>query len=226
MSEIFEIVFFTSSLPEYANKALNIIDPHKLAAGRLYRDSCSLKDDVYIKKFGILGRSLESTIILDNLPTSYCYNINNAVPIKSWFSRNKKDKELREIIPILMSLAKVKDVRKVIMKIIGQMSDDYKTLNKLVYDEYHNRKNIDLSKRMKYNRISEIGNYQKSIDSYDTIKIIEKDPKENDEPDDNEAYRKYAQDGVNLIIFNHLQNSLSHQVNAINAEKNNDKKHK
>jgi hypothetical protein len=223
MSEIFEIVFFTSSLPEYANKALNIIDPHKLAAGRLYRDSCRLKDDVYIKKFGILGRSLESTIILDNLPTSYCYNIDNAVPIKSWFSRNKKDKELLEIIPILMSLAKVKDVRKVIMKIIGQMSDDYNTLNKLVYDDYHNRKNIEPSKRMTYNRI--IGNYQKSIDSYNAIKIIEKYPKENDVPD-NEAYGKYAQDGVNLILFNHLQNPLSHEGSSYKGGSNHDKKHK
>ena len=39
VSEIFEIVFYTSSVEGYANNVIDYIDPHKRASGRLFRDS-------------------------------------------------------------------------------------------------------------------------------------------------------------------------------------------
>ena len=71
-----------------------------------------------------LGRDQSSIIIIDNSPTAYCRNIENAVPIKTWFN-DKNDTELVDLLPILESLAKVKDVREVINKIIGKMSEFY-----------------------------------------------------------------------------------------------------
>lgn len=178
MSKIYEIIFFTSSVPKYANNVVNLIDPKKLAAGRLYRDACLQKDGIYIKNYGKIGRKPESLVILDNLPTSYCYNITNAIPIKSWFPNNTEDTELLELVPILESLSKVKDVRSVITKIIEKMADNYSVMNKMIYEEYQNHKNIDPKQRRTYAKI--VGNYYKDASAYNPINLIEKYPNETD----------------------------------------------
>lgn len=39
ISEMFEIVFYTSSVEGYANNVIDYIDTNKVASGRLFRDS-------------------------------------------------------------------------------------------------------------------------------------------------------------------------------------------
>ena len=65
----------------------------------------------------------------------------NTVPIKPWFS-SPNDKELSEMIPILESLAKVKDVRVVIQNIIDNMDYDFSNKKKLVNTMYQDKDNI------------------------------------------------------------------------------------
>ena len=120
-SELFEIVFFNPSIESYANNVIDYIDPERKASGRLFRDACVKNKDYYVKDLSRLGRDLSNVIIIDNSPTSYRNHIENAIPIKSWFG-NEKDTELNDLLPILESLAKVKDVRKVISKIISKMA--------------------------------------------------------------------------------------------------------
>lgn len=85
---------------------------------------------MYIKDLNRLGRDLSSTIILDNSPASYCFNVENAVPIKTWFN-DPYDTELLDLLPIFESLSKVKDVRKIIKQIINKMSQVFAAADRM-----------------------------------------------------------------------------------------------
>lgn len=63
-----------------------------------------------MKDLSRLGRDLKDVIIIDNSPSAYMFQQENAIPIISWY-QNKSDKELIKLIPILTNLAKVDDVR-------------------------------------------------------------------------------------------------------------------
>jgi CTD small phosphatase-like protein 2 len=70
----------------YADRILNLIDPDcKFFSHRLYREHCTLIDGNLIKDLGNLGRSLRSTIIVDNSICSFALNLSNGVPIPSFF---------------------------------------------------------------------------------------------------------------------------------------------
>lgn len=79
---------------------------------RLFRDSCEYDtlQSGYVKKLSSLGRDLSKTIIVDNSPAAYVYNIDNAIPIDS-FIDDMNDNELLNILPWLLSLNAADDVR-------------------------------------------------------------------------------------------------------------------
>lgn len=166
--DLFEIVFYTSSVEGYANNIIDYIDPEKRASGRLFRDSWIYKEDYYIKDLSRLGRDLSSTIILDNSPTSYWLNVQNAIPIKTWFN-DEDDHELLDILPILESLAKVKDVKTVINKIIDKMSTFFDAKQVIEDTSYQDPKNIKIEDREKYIQI--IGNYNPKEEGYNPARI-------------------------------------------------------
>ena len=49
MADIFEIVFFTHEDEDYSNAVLDQIDPERVTAARLYKDSCSISEGQYVK---------------------------------------------------------------------------------------------------------------------------------------------------------------------------------
>lgn len=49
MSEFYELVVFTAAVQEYADWILDLIDPQKCIAHRLYRQHCLQKNNVSIK---------------------------------------------------------------------------------------------------------------------------------------------------------------------------------
>lgn len=57
-----------------------------------------------------LGRDLAHTIIVDNSPHSYVFQPENAVPIGT-FIDDLEDQELLDIMPILLAVEHVNDVR-------------------------------------------------------------------------------------------------------------------
>jgi carboxy-terminal domain RNA polymerase II polypeptide A small phosphatase len=113
MAQVYEVCIFTASLSKYADPVIDCLDPHKTVTHRLFREHCEFTSGSYVKNMLSLGRDIRGSIIIDNSPTSYMLQPENAVPVGSWFD-DPTDTELLDLIPFLLALAKVDDVRKVL----------------------------------------------------------------------------------------------------------------
>lgn len=101
VGERFEVAVFTASIAAYADAVLDYIDPEQLwVHHRLYREHCTEVDGLYIKDLSLLGRPLERTVIIDNSPTAYSFQPQNALPITTWLD-DPNDADLEQLVPTL-----------------------------------------------------------------------------------------------------------------------------
>ncbi|KAF8675951.1 hypothetical protein HU200_047451 [Digitaria exilis] len=116
VAQMFELVIFTASQRIYAEQLIDRLDPDgKYISRRIYRDSCLFSDGCYTKNLTILGVDLAKVAIIDNTPQVFQLQVDNGIPIKSWFD-DPSDQELIELLPFLESLVDAEDVRPIISK--------------------------------------------------------------------------------------------------------------
>ena len=139
MSQYYEIIIYTASIPEYASNLLDELDKYNIISKRYYRYNCILNKGMYIKDLRIIGKPFKDLIIIDNNPISYAYNINNGLPILSWYG-DREDIELLKLIPLLKFLSKVDDVTYIIPQIVNREKNKikYSLINKLINNEDSN----------------------------------------------------------------------------------------
>lgn len=131
MAKHYELVVFTASKQVYANKVIDIIDPDRHIAHRLYRESCvehKSRDfehrnaSYWVKDLSRLSRFIDDIVIVDNSPAAYIYQKENALPISSW-TGGKDDCELYKYINMLKMMAKFEiDIKYVVLNIVN---DDF-----------------------------------------------------------------------------------------------------
>ena len=80
---------------------------------RLYRDSCIYAKNFYLKDLRIFeNRKLSDIVIIDNLVLSFAFQLDNGIPIVSWYD-DREDRELFNLISYLKVIESADDVRTV-----------------------------------------------------------------------------------------------------------------
>lgn len=124
MSECYEVVIYTASISKYAIPLLERLDPLGLSSYHLFRTHCSVMANTFVKDLSLLGRDLAKTVIVDNTPSAYALQPDNAVPVDTWVG-NPRDQRLIELIPVLEALSGVDDVR----EHIRRLAENYRRTN-------------------------------------------------------------------------------------------------
>ncbi|KAM6552248.1 hypothetical protein CsatB_002056 [Cannabis sativa] len=116
VAEMFQVIIFTASQSIYAEQLLDILDPDgKIISRRVYRESCIFSDGSYTKDLTVLDIDLAKVAIIDNSPQVFRLQVNNGIPIKSWFD-DRSDCALISLLPFLETLVDADDVRPIIAK--------------------------------------------------------------------------------------------------------------
>lgn len=67
----------------------------------------------FLKDLNVLGRDLTQTVIVDNSPHAFGFQVDNGIPIESWFD-DPNDRELLKLAKFLDKLKGCNDVRKIV----------------------------------------------------------------------------------------------------------------
>ena len=114
LSTIYEIIVFTAGIQKYADPILDYLDSSKkIFKRRLYRTDCIFVHKCFVKDLDIiLDREKEKMIIVDNSIVSFAFDLDNGVPINSFYGTEVEDRELLFLLSFLEEAAKVDDVRR------------------------------------------------------------------------------------------------------------------
>ena len=90
MAQFYEVVIFTAGVQEYADWVIDQLDPkNDLISHRLYRQHTINRSKtnpfpMIIKDLSKIGRSLQKTIIVDNIAENFLLQKDSGIFIKTW----------------------------------------------------------------------------------------------------------------------------------------------
>ena len=120
MKHIYEIVIFTVSTEDYADKVCDCIEKkEKYFDYKLYRQHVTYIGREYYKDLSKLGRDLKKVVIVDNMPQNFALQKENGIAIKAFYGDCSTDKNLLyELGSVLEKIRfdTYEDVRKSILK--------------------------------------------------------------------------------------------------------------
>ena len=227
ISQYYELVTFTASLSKYASPLLDILDKEKNIQHRLYRESCTLLNGIYIKSLKKIGRNMKDLIIVDNSPLAYAFDRDNGLPISSWFG-DKGDKELYDIMPLLIFLSKTDDVRKFTEKFVFFDKIDYSKAYKIIDKEESIEKIVNNNNEGNKEEIIINDFINNTNDKSEDKKVVNEDLKYviTKDNDINNNYKNNVPFLVNNTKSNSIKTKLYQNININSLEIVNSKKNK
>lgn len=135
LAKYYEIYVFTSATKEYATKIMKLLDPEKkILKGALSRKHCyRTKNGIYIKDLGIVSnKNIKEMLIIDNLSYSFSFQIDNGIPILSWYD-DPNDCELKHLTKYLIKIANLEDLRKPNRQVFKLSELSQKKINEIIY---------------------------------------------------------------------------------------------
>ena len=135
MKNFYEIVVFTSATQEYADPIENCIEQNeKYFDARLYRQHTIIYENDFVKDISRIGRTLDSIIIVDNMPQNFRLQKENGIFIKPFWGDDALDTALLSLADILEKIyMQFNDVRKGIYyfkdEIINKITSNFSKKN-------------------------------------------------------------------------------------------------
>ena len=159
LSQFYEIIIFTASYKNYADLAINGIDPEKKIRYRLYRQHTTKIGNTFIKDLAKLGRDLKKVIIIDNCSDNYSLQPKNGINVID-FLGNEDDDILFHLKKDLFNLYKKNpdDVRPYLKQIQINMNKRANELIKIKKNKSNDRilfKNENTKAKNKKNVIND-----------------------------------------------------------------------
>lgn len=84
---------------------MDVIDPYGCISHRLYRNHCTSHKNTLVKDLSLIGRNLNSVVIVDNSHKSFQFQPENGIECKP-FVNDIGDCELSHLEPFLLYLSK------------------------------------------------------------------------------------------------------------------------
>ncbi len=112
-SKLMQIVIFTASHQTYADAILDYLDPdNTLFSFRMYRQHCiQTPEGYYVKDLRVIKNvELKDMVLVDNSVYSFSYQIDNGIPIISYYD-DPEDEELLHLMYYVRCLSDCEDVR-------------------------------------------------------------------------------------------------------------------
>jgi Dullard-like phosphatase family protein len=107
VSQLYELIIFTSSEKEYADSVIEAIEHERTYFDHVfYRQHTIIVGNDFVKDLTRIGRPLNSTIIIDNMPQNFKLQKENGILIKPFWGQDSNDKTLYDLMPILLDIAK------------------------------------------------------------------------------------------------------------------------
>ena len=107
ISHYYELILFTTSTEYFSKPIINAIEENKKYFDFIfYREYAIIVGNDFVKDLTRVGRALDSTIIVDNMPQNFRLQKENGIHIKPFFAQDPNDNTLLELMDILINIAK------------------------------------------------------------------------------------------------------------------------